>query len=146
MSKGSGTLGHIFMIFLWSCTQLFENRYFAFCTFRVVALSEFCFTSLDCFMGIYMRYKGHSTTRYLRSAKSASLQVILAHVCTTNHTKMYSNWSYIISRHTGNRNLRVKLQILRSFKPMRWNRPIDIGLNRSKSISADFVLVSYLCG
>ena len=30
----------------------------------------------------------------LRSAESASLQVILAHVCTTNHTKMYNNWSY----------------------------------------------------
>ena len=121
LSKGSGTLGHIFTIFCGSVHGF--SRIHIFCILYLfglwlwaMALSEFCFTSLDCFTGIYMKYKG-STTRCLRSATSASLRVILAQVCATSYTKMYSNRSYT-SIHAGNRNLRVKSQIPMSVKPL----------------------------
>ena len=123
--------------FLWSCTQLFPKRYIL----HFVPLGLWPFRSSvsrpSTVSWVFTwNIKDVLKTMFrLRSAKSASLQVILAHVCTTNHTKMYNNWSYIISIHTANRNLRVKSQIPRSLKPMRWNHPIDIGHNRSKQLT-----------
>ena len=89
--KGSGTLGHIFMIFCGPVRSF--SRKHIFCILYLLGLWPFrsSFHVPQLFHGYLHEVKDmfYNTMFHLRSATSA--RVILAQVCTTSYTKMYNN-------------------------------------------------------
>ena len=118
LSKGSGTLGHIFTIFCGSVHGF--SRIHIFCILYLFGLWPFRSSvsrpsTVSRAFTWSIRVLQHDA--YAQPHQLASLRVILAQVCATSYTKMYNNRSYT-SIHAGNRNLRVKSQIPMSVKPL----------------------------